>query len=81
MSTAAIAARIASIEARLTLYKQAETAVLESSQSWSSPDGMVYSRGNLYHLQREIRNMEMELAYLRGEGFISEPIVFGGPAR
>lgn len=67
------------LQERLELYKAGEKAILEGNQSWNSPDGMVYNRGNLFHLQREIRNIRQEISMLDGSGsYDAQVFTFGG---
>jgi len=63
---------------RLALYLNAEKVVLEGNQSWSSQDGMNYTRANINALQREISVIRREIAYLEGTGFTAQQFVFGG---
>ncbi len=78
--------RKAEVKTRLEAYRKAELAILEGNQSWVSPDGMTYNRGNLYHVQRAIQNLTAELAWLEGDssgsgGFSAQTVVFGRPVR
>jgi hypothetical protein len=70
---------IAQLEERLALYLAAEKAVLEGNQSWQSPDGMVYTRSNIYQIQRAIKEIRNELAYYQNPAsFCAQTFVFGG---
>ncbi|SDP69601.1 hypothetical protein [Desulforhopalus singaporensis] len=71
-------ATLAELQTRLDLYKDAEIKVLEGNQSWSSPDGMTYTRANINALQRCISNLEAQIAILDGSDYMAEPFVFGG---
>lgn len=71
-------ATLTMLNERLSLYLAAEKVVLEGNQLWTSPDGMTYGRGNLYHLQREIKNIRTEISQLDGSGYNAQRFVFGG---
>lgn len=66
------------LQSRLNQYLAAEQKILQGDQSWTSPDGMTYNRGNLYHLQREIRNLEAAIAIAKGTGYGAKQFVFWG---
>jgi len=74
-------ARIARLQARLDMYLAAEQAILEGNQSWSSPDGMNYSRGDLGRIQYEIRSLEAQLEFNSGHAYQGTQITFGRPGR
>lgn len=63
---------------RLTMYMAAEKAILEGNQSWSSPDGMTYSRADLGRIQFQIKSLQQEISALDGTGFQAQRFVFGG---
>lgn len=65
------------LKERLQDYVDAEKKVTGSSQSWSSPDGMTYSRANITDLRMEIRAIRQEIAVLEG-GYGAQSFVFGG---
>lgn len=75
------AARIVRLTARLELYLTAEEAILAGNQSWSSPDGMTYSRADLGWIQKEIAKIEGQLDYFTGSAYQGQAITFGRPAR
>jgi len=52
---------------RLTLYRDAEKAVLAGHQSYSV-DGVVFTRADLAAIQREIRRLESSIATMRSGG-------------
>ncbi|KJR97204.1 MAG: hypothetical protein VR65_24975 [Desulfobulbaceae bacterium BRH_c16a] len=73
-----MSATLTMLKERLALYLSAEKIVLEGNQSWSSPDGMNYTRANINALQREISAIRQEIAYFEGSGSTAQQFVFGG---
>lgn len=51
---------------RKQLYLDAERLVLTTSQSWTSPDGVTYTKANLSHLRREIEKINAKEGALSG---------------
>ena len=58
-------ATVQDIEARLTAYRNAETAILTGGQEFevsAGPDGRRIRRGNLPDIQKAIKQLEQDLA-------------------
>lgn len=62
-----ITAKISRLESRLTLYVNAETAILNGAQSYSIGDRTL-TRANLRNIQETIEKIENELISLGGGG-------------
>ena len=52
---------------RLALYKEAERVILTTGQSYQIGTQR-FDRGNLYHVQAEIRRLEQQVSLLSVEG-------------
>ena len=64
--------------ARLTLYLNAEKAILEGNQSYTA-GGVTYTRADLAQVRSEINRIRQDLAIVQGGGsFGVQPVVFGG---
>ncbi|MGI6655250.1 MAG: hypothetical protein ACOX5Z_00160 [Desulfobulbus sp.] len=75
--------RLELLRERLALYLDAERRILAGAQSWSSPDGMTYTRASLATLAKKIEQLENEIALIdpdwsSGGGFGAQTFVFGG---
>lgn len=76
-----MSAALTMLNERLQLYLDAEKAILEGNQSWSSPAGMTYTRANLTDLRIEIKSLRAEIAVLSqetGSNYNAQSFVFGG---
>lgn len=76
-----MSARLTALQDRLALYLEAEIKILEGNQSWSAPNGMTYTRGNLFALQQQIEKLEAEIAILSpttSANYNAQSFVFGG---
>lgn len=66
------------LKARLALYLAAEVKILEGNQSWSSPDGMTYTRANINALQRGIRDIQAQIDFAESAAYQCQSITFNG---
>lgn len=73
--------RATHLQARQESLLAAIEAIEGGSQSWSSPDGMSYSRADLAALYSELRKVEAELAIVAPStdngGYTAQPFSFG----
>jgi|GEM_PF-1202167 len=73
---------ITELQERKTSLLDAITAIEGGSQSWSSPDGMSYSRGDLAALYSQLRRVEAEIAVCSPSadngGYYAQAFAFGG---
>ncbi len=61
------------------MYLAAEKAVMEGNQSYSTPDGMSYTRPDLRTIRAEIKSLRQEIAMQQNGGsYGTQQIVFGG---
>lgn len=67
------------IQERLNLYLAAEKKILEGNQSYSTKNGMSFTRADLPTIQNEIRRLRNELAMAQNGGVLTfSNVVFGG---
>lgn len=63
------------LTSRRTLYLNAERAILEGSQSYTV-EGATYTRADLASIQRQIRELDAQIASFSGGGFSAYQVRF-----